>query len=230
MSNLIWGTGSKARVINEYLKELNGKGADFFFDKYCNEIEFQCEGILINNENELIRLQKSVTDFIVCIGNTYGYERYSISKVLETNFLWNPIEIIDSNNFIDKTVRVGKGCQILPGAVINKFVKIGDYNIINCNSTIDHECSLGNGIHIMGSSAITGKVVIEDFVTVGTNATILPGIKIGEGSIIGAGSVITKNVDPYSVYAGVPGKKIKDIKKQENINDVEIIKKLLYKV
>ncbi len=50
---------------------------------------------------------------------------------------------------------------------------------------------------------------------------IKAGIKIGIGSIIGAGSIITKNVEPYSIVAGVPGKVInKRFKKN-------VIKKLL---
>jgi len=35
------------------------------------------------------------------------------------------------------------------------------------------------------------------------------GVKIGDGSIIGAGSVVTKDVEPYSVMAGVPAKPIR---------------------
>lgn len=51
-----------------------------------------------------------------------------------------------------------------------------------------------------------GKVVIEDACDIGAGAIILPGVKIGEGSIIGAGSVVAKDVEPYTVVAGVPAK------------------------
>ena len=34
-------------------------------------------------------------------------------------------------------------------------------------------------------------------------------IKIGSNSIIGAGSVVVKEVDPNSIYCGVPAQKIK---------------------
>lgn len=52
--------------------------------------------------------------------------------------------------------------------------------------------------------------VIEDDVWVGYGTTIMSGVKIHRGSIIAAGSVVTKDVEPYSIYAGVPAKKIKD--------------------
>ena len=43
---------------------------------------------------------------------------------------------------------------------------------------------------------------------IGTGVTILAGSNIGTGVIIGAGSVITKNIDPYTIVAGVPAKVI----------------------
>lgn len=53
-------------------------------------------------------------------------------------------------------------------------------------------------------------VIIEDDVWIGANAIILKGVIVGEGSVIAAGSVVTKNIEPYSIYAGVPAKKIKN--------------------
>jgi acetyltransferase-like isoleucine patch superfamily enzyme len=54
------------------------------------------------------------------------------------------------------------------------------------------------------------KVVIGDDVWVGYGAIILSGVTIGEGSIIAAGSLVTKDVEPYSIYAGVPARKMGD--------------------
>lgn len=54
-----------------------------------------------------------------------------------------------------------------------------------------------------------GGVYIEDDVLIGENVAIMPGVVIGKGSVIGANSVVTKTVEAYSVYAGVPAKKIK---------------------
>jgi acetyltransferase-like isoleucine patch superfamily enzyme len=54
-----------------------------------------------------------------------------------------------------------------------------------------------------------GGIKIEDDVWIGTHAVILDGVIIGRGSVIGAGTVVTKNVPPYSVVAGVPGKMVR---------------------
>lgn len=47
---------------------------------------------------------------------------------------------------------------------------------------------------------------------IGGGAIILPGSKIGKNCIIGAGSVVKGVVEDYSVMAGVPARKIKDIR------------------
>lgn len=43
-------------------------------------------------------------------------------------------------------------------------------------------------------------------VWIGTKAIILNGIKIGDGAMIGAGAVVTKDVPPFAVIVGNPGK------------------------
>lgn len=53
-------------------------------------------------------------------------------------------------------------------------------------------------------------IIIEDDVWIGANAIILKGVTIGEGSVIAAGSIVTKNIEPYSVCAGIPAKKIRN--------------------
>lgn len=46
-------------------------------------------------------------------------------------------------------------------------------------------------------------------VWIAPNVIIVTDIKIGNGAVIGAGAVVTKDVEPYSIVAGVPAKKIK---------------------
>jgi acetyltransferase-like isoleucine patch superfamily enzyme len=41
---------------------------------------------------------------------------------------------------------------------------------------------------------------------------ILPGVEVGENAVIGGGAVVTKSVPPRVVFAGNPGKIIKEIK------------------
>ncbi|RZK26809.1 MAG: acyltransferase [Flavobacterium sp.] len=51
-------------------------------------------------------------------------------------------------------------------------------------------------------------VTIEDDVWIGTKAVILDGVTVGKGSIIAAGAIVNKDIAPFSIVAGIPGKVI----------------------
>jgi phosphonate metabolism protein (transferase hexapeptide repeat family) len=53
------------------------------------------------------------------------------------------------------------------------------------------------------------QVKIGNDVWIGHGVTIMPGITIGNGAVIGSGSVVTKDVEAYSIWAGVPAKLIR---------------------
>lgn len=52
------------------------------------------------------------------------------------------------------------------------------------------------------------RITIEDDAWIGFNATILAGVTIGKGAIIGAAAMITKDVAPYAVVVGNPGRQV----------------------
>lgn len=56
------------------------------------------------------------------------------------------------------------------------------------------------------------KIIVEDEVWIGANVTILPGVTVGTCSVIGAGSLVISDVESYSIYAGIPAKKIRNLK------------------
>lgn len=58
----------------------------------------------------------------------------------------------------------------------------------------------------MRYTKVMKEILIEDDVWIGSHAIILPGVNIGQGSIIGAGAVITKDIPPYSIVVGIPGR------------------------
>jgi UDP-2-acetamido-3-amino-2,3-dideoxy-glucuronate N-acetyltransferase len=52
------------------------------------------------------------------------------------------------------------------------------------------------------------NTLIKTGVTLGANCTIVCGITIGEYAFVGAGAVINKDVKPYALMVGVPGRQI----------------------
>lgn len=73
------------------------------------------------------------------------------------------------------------------------------------------------------------KIIIGNDVWIGDDVTILGGVKIGDGVIIGTKSLVTKNIEPYSIVAGIPSKlinvrKIKTRNKWWDFSIEELIK------
>jgi acetyltransferase-like isoleucine patch superfamily enzyme len=66
-------------------------------------------------------------------------------------------------------------------------------------------------------------IVIEGDNWIGMNVTILKGVTIGRGAIIAAGAVVAKDVPPYSIVGGVPGKVLKMRFSPEQIVEHETI-------
>ena len=117
---------------------------------------------------------------------------------------------------------VQMGCRFLNG----RKVFLGDRNVINFGCLFDgrkFQIRTGSNVSIGPEATILtlghdprsasfadrgGDVVIGDRVWIGYRAIILPGVTIGEGAVVGAGSIVTKDVEPYSIMAGNPVRKV----------------------
>lgn len=67
------------------------------------------------------------------------------------------------------------------------------------------------------------KVIIGNDVWIGCDVVIMPGVNVGDGAVIGAGSIVTKDVPPYSIIVGNPGKKIRNRFSEEIIESLKEI-------
>lgn len=163
----------------------------------------------------------------------YGFIKFSISKVGKIPS--NRIRINILKNIYQ--MNLGKNVVVYNGFDIREpyNIEVGDGTIIGDGCILDarNEIKFGKNVNVSTGVWIWteqhdyqcpyfrcnnkgGKVNIEDHVWISCRTIILPGVTIGEGAVIAAGSVITKDVEPYSVYAGIPAKKIgnrnKDLK------------------
>ncbi len=100
---------------------------------------------------------------------------------------------------------------------IGKFCSLAQNVIFDCGwhhntefvTTFPLNVFLDKLKHITSHPKSKGDIIIENDVWIGEGSIIMGGIRIGNGAVIGAGSVITKDVPPYSIVCGVPGKVIK---------------------
>ena len=110
------------------------------------------------------------------------------------------------NIHLGKNVFINAGCKFQDqgGIYIGDDVLIG-HNVVM--ATLNHEENPLNRANL-----IAAPINIGNKVWIGSNATILPGVTIGDGAIIAAGAVVTKDVEEYSIVAGVPAKFIRKVK------------------
>lgn len=101
------------------------------------------------------------------------------------------------------------------GIVIEDFAQIS--NRISVFSQADDfygNCLVGPQIPLKFKPNLkSGLVTLARHVLIGSNVTVMPSVVIGEGTSIGAHSFVSDDCLPWSIYAGVPAKKIGERKK-----------------
>lgn len=136
-----------------------------------------------------------------------------------------------------KGVKIGNGVDI--GKKVNfgsepYLIEIADNVRISTNvNFITHDGGLWTlrKMKLLENADFFGKIIVEENVNIGMNATIMPGVRIGKNSIIGFGSIVTKNVEPNTVVAGIPARKIETIQEyyEKKKNKCDFTKNMKYK-
>jgi len=150
-----------------------------------------------------------------------------LSSIAEgRNVLFNNVQIYKSyigygtyisHNSIIKKTKIGKFCSIGD----NTRTMLGLHPSRDFVSTHPTFFSLNDPVSLNFSNKQifqehkfideNKKFVVEigNDVWIGNNVLIFDGLRIGDGAIIAAGSVVTRDVEPYTIVAGVPAKIIR---------------------
>ncbi|RLG54302.1 MAG: N-acetyltransferase [Thermoproteota archaeon] len=108
--------------------------------------------------------------------------------------------IIGTGSVLDGRVQVGRKVSIQTGVYIPPYTRIGD------------EVFLAPGVCFTNdryppSRRLLG-VIVESKAVVCARAVLISGVTIGEGAVVAAGAVVTRDVEPYTVVAGVPARRV----------------------
>jgi UDP-2-acetamido-3-amino-2,3-dideoxy-glucuronate N-acetyltransferase len=119
--------------------------------------------------------------------------------------------------------KLGLNCNIGQNVVISPDVILGNNVKVQNNVSLYTGVTCGDDVFLGPSCVFTNvtnprsavnrkglyaKTHVGQGATIGANATIVCGHDIGEYAFIGAGSVVTKNIPPYALIVGNPGKQI----------------------
>lgn len=149
--------------------------------------------------------------------------------------MWKVKKIVQDYQY--RLVELGKNSRINLGVQIsnpqnmkigsNTYINGGTFSIgANSKILIGNDCLISYNVHLRTASHNYEKkdelirkqgefekdIVIEDDVWIGYGVQIMPGVTIHRGAVIGAGAVVTHDIDPYTVWGGVPAKYIKSRK------------------
>jgi acetyltransferase-like isoleucine patch superfamily enzyme len=118
--------------------------------------------------------------------------------------------------------KVGAFVEVQRGSAIGRHCKISSHSFICEGVTIEDGVFIGHSVVFTNdlyprATTSSGELqtdadwqVVPTRVaagaSIGSNATILAGVTIGEGAVVGAGAVVTKDVEPYTIVAGVPAR------------------------
>nr|WP_255560287.1 hypothetical protein [Reyranella sp. MMS21-HV4-11] len=63
--------------------------------------------------------------------------------------------------------------------------------------------------HVKGAVEI-GDITLGRHCIVGANSTVMPHVTFGDGACLGAQSLAKKNLEAWTLHAGVPARKLRD--------------------
>ncbi len=122
----------------------------------------------------------------------------------------------------------GEGTAVQMGVrfLNGRKVTLGARNVINFGTLIDGRrfpvifgdnvsigpeatvLTLGHDPQSPGFEDRGGAVRVGSRAWIAYRAIILPGVTIGEGAVVGAGAVVNRDVEPFSIVAGSPARKV----------------------
>jgi sugar O-acyltransferase (sialic acid O-acetyltransferase NeuD family) len=226
---IIFGSGSHSKVVFSEIINLQNYNILGFVDDFTKKGKkiFKYNNINYFNLGSIKNFlkYKNINKFMngggnnICgiIGVGYNYLRKKIRDEvikIDKNFKWETI--ISKNAVLNGKVKIGKGSLIMSGVVINTQTVIGEHCIINTSSSIDHDNKFKN-FSSSGPGVVTGgNVTIDQYSYLGIGSVIKHGIKIGTNTVIGGNSFVNKNCYSNFVYYGIPIKKIRKRKFDEN--------------
>lgn len=140
------------------------------------------------------------------------------------------VPVVGEGTFLAETavligdVTVGRDCSIWYGAVLRgdvNSIRIGDRTNIQDGAVVHtlydgaphpSQAHIGGDVSI-GHNAIIHGAVIEDGCLIGMGATVLDNAVVASGCIVAASALVLSGakLEPDSVYAGVPARKVKEI-------------------
>lgn len=199
--------GTESEGEKESLQNLNKKPEMKFWKKIIWIVALKYFNIM----ESVTRLTLYITSLIPSHGIRKWILKFIFKMKIEKNaviYKWKEIRY-------PWNISIGKGSIIGDEAILDGRAGICIEDNVNLSTgvwiwTVQHDVNLCDfGIE-------KGTVKIHNRAWVSCRVVVLPGVEINEGAVIAASAVVTKNCEKFSIYGGIPAKKIGDRNKKLN--------------
>ena len=162
---------------------------------------------------------------------------------MENEFFVHESSYADNGSIIGSGTKIWHFSHIQSGAIIGKNCSLGQNVNVASNVVIGNNVKIQNNVSVyegveledyvfcgpsmvftnikvprsefpQRGSGFYAKTLVKKSASIGANATIVCGVTIGEYAMIGSGAVVTKDVPPYSLVVGNPGRVIGRVDKK----------------
>lgn len=199
----IIGAGDLGKSIAWYANK-NGFEVVAFFDDY--NVGKTIDGIKVLGMLEDIPhyYNERLFDSLVCgIGYYHLKAREEVYNRFHTKFNIPFATIIDKTCNVDSSAKIGEGCVLFPGSLIDKGVSLANNVLINVGVTIAHDSKVLSHSFVCPRVAMAGFSTIGERCMVGINTTIIDNVHISN-DIRKGGTIVTKNLEKPGLYVGAP--------------------------
>ncbi len=122
---------------------------------------------------------------------------------------------LGQNVNVSKYVSIGDGCRIQNNVSLYEGVELEDY--VFCGPSCVFTNDLTPRAKYPKDSKDYRKTLVREGASIGANATIVCGCIIGKYAMVAAGAVVTKDVEDFTLVAGVPARVIGKVDKKGTI-------------
>ena len=149
----------------------------------------------------------------VIIGKTVRI-RYPELVEIGDNVIIDDFTYISTSLKLHSNIHISSGCKIIGGK--NAFVEMFPFstlapNVVLSAGSDDYKDGVATPMVPLEfkANATIGKIIINKHCILGANSVVLPNVIFNEGATLGALSLAIKDLEEYTVHAGIPAKPIK---------------------
>jgi sugar O-acyltransferase (sialic acid O-acetyltransferase NeuD family) len=200
------GAGGHCKVVMEIIKRAGSWKIAGLLDADPSRMGESLSGIeILGNDDLAAALYKQgIHAAFIGIGSVGATQpRRNVFAILSYLGFELPI-LIHPSATVAFEAEIGIGTCIMPGAIVNPGVMIGECAIINSGAIIEHDCEISSFAHLSPGTVLGGSVFVGEGSHIGIGAVIRQGIHIGKNAIVGAGAVVVKDVPDDATVTGVP--------------------------